>query len=43
MRAGDFVEISRKGNTVVLQPKRVVDADDVLTDDEAKLVRGGEA
>ena len=43
MREGDFVEISRKGNTVVLQPKRVVDADDVLTEEEAKMVRRGEA
>jgi hypothetical protein len=29
--------------TVVIKPKKLVDADDVLTPDEEKLVRKGEA
>jgi hypothetical protein len=43
MREGDFVAFSQKDNGVLLKPKRVVDAGDVLTPDEAKLVRRGEA
>jgi AbrB family looped-hinge helix DNA binding protein len=43
MREGDFVAFSQKDNGVLLKPKRVVDADDVLTPDEAKLVHRGEA
>ena len=34
---------SKKGNAVLVKPKRVVDADDVLTPEEGKLVHRGEA
>ena len=43
MRTGDFLAITQKDNTIVVKPKRVVDADDTLTPKEAKLVRRGEA
>jgi antitoxin component of MazEF toxin-antitoxin module len=43
MRQGDFVAISQKGNAVIVTPKRIVNADDTLTPEEAKLVRRGEA
>jgi len=41
MREGDFVAFSQKGNGVLVKPKRLVDADDVLTTTEAKKVRHG--
>lgn len=43
MREGDFVAFSRKGNAVLVKPKRIVDVEDTLTPTEAKLVRRGEA
>ena len=43
MRQGDFVAFSQKGNGVLLKPKRMVDSDDTLTPEEAKIVRRGEA
>ena len=43
MREGDFVAFARRGNAVLIKPKRVVDPDDVLTPEEAKIVRRGEA
>jgi bifunctional DNA-binding transcriptional regulator/antitoxin component of YhaV-PrlF toxin-antitoxin module len=43
MRTGDFLAITQKANTVIIKAKRIVDADDVLTPKEAKLVRRGEA
>ena len=43
MREGDFVAFSQKDNGVLLKPKRLVDPDDVLTPEEAKIVRRGEA
>ena len=43
MRTGDFVAFSEQANAVVMKPKRIVDADDVLTPKEAKMVRRGEA
>lgn len=39
---GGFVEIKRQGNALVIKPKKVIDADDVLTPEEEKLVRKGE-
>ena len=42
MREGDFVAFARRGNGVLIKPKRVVDPDDVLTPEEAKIVRRGE-
>jgi bifunctional DNA-binding transcriptional regulator/antitoxin component of YhaV-PrlF toxin-antitoxin module len=43
MRTGDFLAITQKANAVIIKAKRMVDADDVLTTKEAKLVRRGEA
>jgi len=43
MREGDFVAISQKGNCVLVTPKVLVDSDDTLTAEEARLVRSGEA
>jgi AbrB family looped-hinge helix DNA binding protein len=43
MREGDFVAITKTADAVVIKRKRIVDADDVLTPKEAKIVRRGEA
>ncbi len=40
---GDFVEFQSKNGQVLIKAKRLVDADDVLTPEEEKLVRKGEA
>lgn len=40
---GDFMEISVARRGVVMKPKRLVDASDVLTSEEASIVRKGEA
>ena len=40
---GDFVEVSRAKGAVIIRPKKLVDADDVLTPEEEALVRKGEA
>ena len=43
LREGDYVEVTRKGKTIVLQPKVLVDPEDVLTpEDEESLRRGME-
>jgi hypothetical protein len=42
MRAGDFLTITQTGNAIVVKPKRIVSADR-LTEEEAKIVRRGEA
>jgi bifunctional DNA-binding transcriptional regulator/antitoxin component of YhaV-PrlF toxin-antitoxin module len=39
MSVGDFVAITKRENSVVIKPKRVVDADDTLTPEEAKRLR----
>lgn len=39
IKEGDFVAFSRQANGVLIRPKRVVDADDVLTPAEAKRLR----
>ena len=41
MREGDFVAFTRKGNGVLVKPKRLVDPDDVLTAAEARKLRVG--
>jgi AbrB family looped-hinge helix DNA binding protein len=42
LREGDFVAFTRKANGVLIEPKRVVDAEDtVLSPAEEKLVRRG--
>jgi AbrB family looped-hinge helix DNA binding protein len=43
LQEGDFVEVSRVEGVVIIKPKKVVDADDVLTPEEEKVVRKGEA
>ena len=40
---GDFVEFQSRNGQVLIKAKRLVDADDVLTPEEEKLVRKGEA
>jgi AbrB family looped-hinge helix DNA binding protein len=40
---GDFVEVTRQRETIIIQPKKLVDADELLTLEEEKLVRTGEA
>lgn len=42
LSVGDFIEINRVKNTVVIKLKKLVDADDVLTPEEEKIVRTGE-
>jgi AbrB family looped-hinge helix DNA binding protein len=42
LREGDFVEITRDEGVVVIKPKKLVDADDVLTPAEEDIVRKGE-
>ena len=39
MREGDFVAFSRKGNGVLVSPKRLIDADEILTAEESTKVR----
>ena len=40
---GDFVEVTTVEGRVSMKPKKLVDADDVLTPTEEKTVRHGEA
>jgi hypothetical protein len=42
VRVGDFVEVERVEGTVVIKPKRLVGAEDVLTPEEEEMVRRGE-
>lgn len=42
LRAGDSVEVTRKRNSILVRPARLIDADDVLTPEEEKLVLEGE-
>ena len=43
LRAGDLVAFSTQKNGVLIKAKRVAQADDTLTPEEAKIVRRGEA
>lgn len=43
LREGDFVEVASGQGAVVIWPKRLVDADDLLTPEEEVVVRKGEA
>ena len=43
LQVGDFVEVRQEKGTVVIQPKKLVDADDVLTPEEEAIVRKGGA
>ena len=42
LQTGDFVEVTKVKNTVVIKPKKLVDADDVLRPEEEAVVRKGE-
>src|SRR6059058_5797366 len=42
LNTGDFVEVTRVKQTVVIKPKKLVDAEDVLTPEEERIVRRGE-
>jgi AbrB family looped-hinge helix DNA binding protein len=43
LQVGDFVEVKQVKGTVVIKPKKLVDAEDMLTPAEEKMVRQGEA
>jgi len=43
LKTGDFVEVTQVKRTVVIKPKKLVDADDVLTPEEEAVIRKGEA
>jgi AbrB family looped-hinge helix DNA binding protein len=43
LHEGDFVEVTSTEGQVSIKPKTLVDADDVLTPEEEKIVRKGEA
>jgi len=43
LKTGDFVEVTQVKRTVVITPKKLVDAEDVLTPEEERAVRRGEA
>jgi AbrB family looped-hinge helix DNA binding protein len=43
LQEGDFVEVTSTEGQVIIKPKKLVDADDVLTPEEEKVVRKGEA
>ena len=43
LREGDFIEVQAKKGTVVIKPKKLVDADDILTTREAAVVKKGAA
>jgi AbrB family looped-hinge helix DNA binding protein len=42
LQIGDYVEVQQVKGTVVIKPKKLVDADDVLTPEEEKIVHKGE-
>ena len=42
LAVGDYVEVLHVKGTVVIKPKKLVDADDVLTPEEEAIVRKGE-
>ena len=42
LQEGDFVEVNSTKGVVVIKPKKLVDPDEVLTPQEATLVRKGE-
>jgi hypothetical protein len=43
VRKADFVAFVKRGNGVLIKPKRVINPEDALTPEEAKIIRGGEA
>ena len=43
LQEGDFVEVTRNRDCIVIRAKKLVDPDDILTPEEEALVRRGEA
>lgn len=43
LQEGDFVQVKSRNGAVIIKPKRLVDPDDILTPQEEKAVRKGEA
>jgi len=41
LKEGDFVEVSRKGEDIVIKPKRLVDVEDTLSPEEEKCIEQG--
>ncbi len=41
LREGDFVEVTRSENAVLIKPKKLVDPEDALTPEEKKIVEKG--
>ncbi|MBI2053154.1 MAG: AbrB/MazE/SpoVT family DNA-binding domain-containing protein [Candidatus Sungbacteria bacterium] len=41
LQTGDFVEVKRVKATVVIKPKKLIDADEVLTPDQRAMVNAG--
>jgi len=41
LKEGEYLEVSRRGKTVVLKPKVLVDPDDVLTPEDEEALRRG--
>lgn len=42
LEEGDFVEVTSTEGKVIITPKKLVDADDLLTPEEEQMVREGE-
>jgi len=42
LEEGDYVEVDLKDNMVIIKPKKLVDADEILTPKEAAIVKQGE-
>jgi AbrB family looped-hinge helix DNA binding protein len=43
LNEGDFVEVRAEKGAAIVRPKKLADPEDVLTAEEAKLVRKGES
>jgi AbrB family looped-hinge helix DNA binding protein len=41
LEEGEFVEVTRKSDHIVIKPKKLVDPEDTLTPEEEKLVERG--
>ncbi len=42
LEEGDFVEVTSTAGKVIITPKKLVDADDLLTPEEEQIIREGE-
>ena len=42
LQEGDFVEVTRRQDRIMIKPKKLVDPDDILTPEDEDLVRKGE-